>query len=77
MHRLPDGGLAWTTPGGDRITTYPPRYGTDDDLSPPAGPPPAGPPTAGQPPPHPLTVRERVLGRPGTPEERRKNPPPF
>ena len=35
MQRLPDGGLAWTTPGGDTITTRPPGYGTDDDLPPP------------------------------------------
>ena len=36
MTRLPDGGLQWTTPGGDSITTHPPRYGSDDDLPPPA-----------------------------------------
>ena len=35
MTRLPDGGLQWTTPGGDSITTHPPRYGSDDDLPPP------------------------------------------
>ena len=35
MTRLPDGGLQWTTPSGDTITTHPPRYGTDDDLPPP------------------------------------------
>jgi hypothetical protein len=38
MTRLPDGGLQWTTPGGDTITTHPPRYGTDDDLPPPPDP---------------------------------------
>jgi hypothetical protein len=38
LRRLTDGGLEWTTPGGDRITTHPPRYGTDDDLPPPARP---------------------------------------
>jgi hypothetical protein len=44
MTRLPDGGLHWTTPGGDTITTYPPRYGADDDLPPPsADPPPSAP----------------------------------
>ena len=35
MTRLPDGGLQWTTPGGQTITTHPLRYGTDDDLPPP------------------------------------------
>jgi hypothetical protein len=35
MTRLPDGGLQWTTPGGDTITTHPLRYGSDDDLPPP------------------------------------------
>jgi hypothetical protein len=35
MTRLPDGGLRWTTPGGDTITTHPLRYGSDDDLPPP------------------------------------------
>jgi hypothetical protein len=30
IRALPDGGLAWTTPGGTTLTTYPPRYGTDD-----------------------------------------------
>ena len=40
MTRLADGGLRWTTPGGDTITTHPPRYGTDDDLPPPTVDPP-------------------------------------
>ena len=53
MRLLPDGGLEWTTPGGDRITTYPPAYGTDDPPPPPIPPPP--------------TLRERVLGRPMQP----------
>jgi hypothetical protein len=35
---LPDDGLQWTTPGGDTLITHPPRYGTDDDLPPPAPP---------------------------------------
>jgi hypothetical protein len=35
MTRLPDGGLQWTTPGGDTITTHTIGYGTDDDLPPP------------------------------------------
>jgi hypothetical protein len=55
MRRLPDGGLEWTIPGGDRITSHPPRYGTDDHA-PPGG----GPPRQQAPP---LTLKERVLGR--------------
>jgi hypothetical protein len=35
MTRLPDGGLQWTTPGGETITTHAIGYGTDDDLPPP------------------------------------------
>jgi hypothetical protein len=35
MTRLPDGGLQWTTPGGQTVTTQPIGYGTDDDLPPP------------------------------------------
>ena len=38
MSRLPDGGLQWTTPGGDTITTHTIGYGTDDDLPPPPEP---------------------------------------
>ena len=76
MHRLPDGGLEWTTPGGDRITTHPPRYGTDDP-----GPPGSGtvPTTAGQPLPldPPLTARERELGRPHPPGYVDDDPAPF
>jgi uncharacterized protein DUF222 len=64
MHRLPDGGLRWTTPTGDTLTTHPPRYGTDDDLPPP--PTPTGTP--------PLTLRQRVLGRPHQPGD---EPAPF
>ena len=81
MRRLPDGGLRWTTPGGQHLTTYPPRYGTDDHLPPPApqpappAPPPADPAPnpAGSPP---RTLRERVLGRPRQPGEP-DDPPPF
>ncbi len=66
MRRLPDGGLQLTTPGGDRITTHPPRYGTDDHPPPqPATPPP-------------LTLRELVLGRPREPGTGiDDDPPPF
>jgi hypothetical protein len=42
MRRLHDGGLQWTLPGGQQVTTYPPRYGTDDP--PPAPPQPEPPP---------------------------------
>jgi hypothetical protein len=38
MHRLPNGGVEWTTPGGDRLVTHPIPYGTDD-LPPPNVPP--------------------------------------
>ncbi|MGY1803968.1 DUF222 domain-containing protein [Blastococcus sp. SYSU D00922] len=62
MRRLPDGGLEWTTPSGERITTHPPRYGTDDR------PPPQ------QAPPQRLTLRERALGRPPRPGD---EPAPF
>ena len=37
----PTAALRWTTPGGDTITTHPPRYGTDDDLPPPPSAPPS------------------------------------
>jgi hypothetical protein len=62
MRCLPDGGLEWTTPGVDRITTHPPRYGTDDHPPPHGDPPPPGDPPLGAD--QPLTLRERVLGRP-------------
>jgi hypothetical protein len=68
MRRLPDGGLEWTSPSGDRVTTHPIPYGTDDA---------APPPTQADPCPPPLTLRERVLGRPPTPEERATDPAPF
>ncbi|MFP5370599.1 MAG: DUF222 domain-containing protein [Actinomycetes bacterium] len=62
MRRLPDGALEWTTPGGERITTRPPRYGTDDHPPPqPVVPPPR-------------TPRELVLGRPPQPGD---DPAPF
>jgi hypothetical protein len=83
MRRLPDGGLAWTTPGGQRVTTHPQPYG-GDDLPPPATSPPAtsppatGPPTAGPPPiTPPLTARERVLRRPHPPGTIDPDPAPF
>lgn len=30
MRRLPNGGLEWTTPGGERLVTHPIPFGTDD-----------------------------------------------
>jgi hypothetical protein len=30
LHRAADGGLVWTLPSGQTITTYPPAFGTDD-----------------------------------------------
>jgi hypothetical protein len=32
LRGLRDGGLEWTTPGGEVVTTRPPRFGADDDL---------------------------------------------
>ena len=69
MRRLADGGLEWTTPGGDRITTHPPRYGSDDHPSPAADPPPQNGP--------PLTPTERVLGRPLPAGVADDDPAPF
>jgi hypothetical protein len=59
---LDDGGLQWTLPGGKVRVTYPPRFGTDD-------PPPPKPP--------PLTLKERICGRPRTPGEIDDDPAPF
>jgi hypothetical protein len=77
LRRLPDSGLEWTTPGGDRVTTYAPRYGTDDDLPPPrrvtGGPENASAPAIVPP----LTGRERVLGRPLPPGTVDDDPPAF
>jgi hypothetical protein len=66
LRRLAAGRLEWTLPSGERITTCPPRYGTDDDRPPPESP--AEPP---------LTDLERVIGRPlpaGTVDD---DPPGF
>jgi hypothetical protein len=56
-----DGGLSWRMPNGEWVTTYPPRFGADDDLRPP------GPASEGTDPPEraPEAVR---------PDE---DPPPF
>jgi hypothetical protein len=79
MTRLPDGGLQWTTPGGDTITTHPPRYGTDDDLPPPERPTSEQvlEPAASQPVSPPLTATELVIGRPLPPGVIDRDPPPF
>jgi hypothetical protein len=71
LRRLDDGGLQWTTPGGDKLVTYPPRYGSDD-APPPV---PAPMPMPASQPRH--TLRERVLGRPRGPGEPDDDPPPF
>ena len=72
MTRLPDGGLQWTTPSGDTITTHPPRYGTDDDLPPPTpAPPPPAAPTA-----RPIGIREHLRRWPPAPQDP-NDPAPF
>jgi hypothetical protein len=71
MRVLPDGGLQWTTPGGQTLITHPPRYGTDDDVGPPAR---RGPSAAVAPP---LSATERILGRPLPPGVVDDDPPPF
>ncbi|MET0763838.1 MAG: HNH endonuclease signature motif containing protein [Blastococcus sp.] len=63
LRHLPDGGLEWTTPGGQRITTHPPAYGTDDHPPPPTPPPP--------------TLRDLVTGRPHPPGTHDPDPAPF
>ena len=79
MRRLSNGGLAWTTPGGDTITTQPPRYGTDDDLPPPTPGPEQKPPAAatatrdkGS-----LDVLERLRNWPPPPPDPNDEPAPF
>jgi hypothetical protein len=71
MRRLPDGGLRWTLPGGERRTTYPLRYGTDDHPEPPQ----RRPPDAAVAPP--LTAREGVVGRRLPAGAVDRDPPPF
>jgi hypothetical protein len=53
-----DGGLAWHAPGGEVVTTFPPRFGADDDL-------PAGPPTAASQP-HPPRAADVAAPPPST-----------
>ena len=71
MTRLPDGGLRWTTPGGDTITTHPPRYGTDDGVPPPTADPPPRAPTA-----RPIGIREHLRRWPPAPQDP-NDPAPF
>jgi hypothetical protein len=75
MRRLPDGGLEWTLPSGERMVTRPIPFGTDD-LAPPVEPcePLQG---QGARPVPPLTLRERVLGRPLPQGVVDDDPPPF
>ncbi|TFV87519.1 HNH endonuclease [Blastococcus sp. CT_GayMR20] len=68
MRRLPDGGLEWSLPGGERITTHPQPYGGGDLPPPTPCPPPFHPP---------VTPRERVLGRPRPPGDLETDPAPF
>jgi hypothetical protein len=80
MHRLPDGGLQWTTPGGHTVTTHPIGYGTDDDLE---GPPRPDKATAtdaaatATPPPPPLSIFEQLRRWPPPPPNPDDEPPPF
>jgi hypothetical protein len=68
LRRLPDGGLQWTLPSGEKLTSYPPAYGTDD--SPPVKRTPADKPTEQQQP----DEGHPVLGRPAQPGD---DPAPF
>ena len=75
MTRLPDGGLQWTTPGGDTLTTHPPRYGSDDDLPPPAADP--TPQTTHTATTQPLTIVEQLRRWPPPPPDPDDEPAPF
>jgi hypothetical protein len=72
MRRPPDGGLAWTTPGGDTITTHPPGYGTDDDLPPPARSPEPGVSDRAR-----LSTLEQIRSWPPPPPDPDDEPAPF
>jgi hypothetical protein len=74
MTRLPDGGLRWTTPGGQTLTTHPPRYGSDDDLPPPAADPPTTSTTTTT---RPLTIVEQLRRWPPPPPDPDDEPAPF
>jgi hypothetical protein len=77
MHRLPDGGLRWTTPGGDTITTYPIGYGTDDDFERPPRPETPAATDAPAAPPQPLSIVEQLRRWPPPPPNPDDEPPPF
>ena len=79
MRRLSNGGLAWTTPGGDTITTHPIGYGTDDDVPPPT-PGPEHKPAAAVTPTRDkgsLDVLERLRNWPPPPPDPDDEPAPF
>jgi hypothetical protein len=63
-----DGALMWRTPGGEVLTTYPLRFGADDDL-------PAGNPTAPSPPTIPLLPPQDATGRTATAGAEDDEPP--
>ncbi|OMQ15123.1 hypothetical protein A7K94_0211685 [Modestobacter sp. VKM Ac-2676] len=63
MRGLPGGGLEWTTPSGQVVTTHPIRFGADDWLD---HPPPEGSPAADPPP-----------ADPRPPDAPPDDPPPF
>jgi hypothetical protein len=73
MAVLPDGGLHWTTPGGQTRTTYPTPYGTDD-LAPPPPPPKAA--AAGRAA-TPISIFEQLRRWPPPPPDPNDEPPPF
>ena len=69
MTRLPDGGLQWTTPGGDTITTHPIPYGTDDLAQPP--------PEEAVPVTKPIGILEQLRRWPPSPADPDEEPAPF
>jgi hypothetical protein len=72
LRGMPDGGLEWTTPTGQTITTHPRRFGADDDLPSALESQPARKPA---PPPRPkLDLRTLICGRPWQPGD---EPAPF
>jgi hypothetical protein len=78
LRGLPDGGLEWTTPTGQTMTTHPPRFGADDDLRPQKGSTKRPENAAGDPPTRSaapvLDLGTRILGRPADPGD---EPAPF
>jgi hypothetical protein len=74
MTRLPDGGLQWTTPGGDTITTHPIPYGAED-LPPPTTDQPTSDSAATAT--RPLTLLEQLRRWPPPPPDPDEEPAPF